>query len=73
MNHIEGRGRLEPSMSFGDLTVSGNGIVDKPDQHYGPVLFNQYTLSRNSLKYTAQLAPMGKMDDQKVSFHVAIQ
>ena len=50
------------SSRFGFHHFSGNGkrIVVKKDQKFGPILFTQYTLSRNVLKLTAQFPPLGK-------------
>lgn len=41
------------------------------DTHaFGPVLFSQYTLSRGTLKMTAQLPPMGRADGKVVRLQV---
>lgn len=44
---------------FKDWTVSGSKITAHEDRAYGPILFTMYTLSRNALKLTAQMAPVG--------------
>jgi alkaline phosphatase D len=45
---------------FHHFSGKGNRIVVKKDQRFGPILFAQYTLSRNILKLTAQFPPLGK-------------
>lgn len=56
--------------SFTNLKISGSLIEEKPEQQYGPVLFNQFSVSRGALKYTAQLAPMGPDDDKEATFSI---
>jgi len=53
-----------PSAWFDNIYLAGDKIIFHPNHSYGPVLFTQYTLSRNILKLTAQLSPVGKIDDQ---------
>ena len=35
------------------------------DQTFGPILWTQYTLHRGTMKMTAQVSPMGKMNKEK--------
>jgi alkaline phosphatase D len=44
--------------SFTNWTLSGPGVTEHPDRAWGPILFTQYTLSRDILKLTAQFAPL---------------
>jgi len=44
---------------FRDWQISGNKIEVFNDRALGPILFAQYTLSRNVMKMTAQMAPVG--------------
>ena len=46
------------SVWFKDWTIKGSKVIQKEDQHFGPILFSQYTLSRNTVKLTAQMAPV---------------
>ncbi len=49
---------------FKDWTVSGSKLTVHEDRAYGPILFTLYTLSRNVLKLTAQMAPVGNAPQQ---------
>ena len=51
---------------FTDWQISGSKVIDRPEDNAGPVLSTQYTLSENILKMTAQLMPVGSMDNQAV-------
>lgn len=43
---------------FQDFTGSGSKLENRPERAFGPVISTQYTLSRQVLKLTAQLAPV---------------
>ena len=60
-----------PGYWFEDWRVGGSKIMNHPDRAFGPVLVTQYTLSRNTLKLTAQLAPIG--DDDSHEVHLELQ
>ncbi len=55
---------------FDDWTISGTKVRVLPERKFGPVLFAQHTLSRGTVKLTAQIAPMGSDDDQSVSLEI---
>jgi phosphodiesterase/alkaline phosphatase D-like protein len=42
---------------FNDWTVEGSRVKVYPDQAFGPIAFSMYTLSRGTLKLTAQMLP----------------
>jgi len=44
---------------FQNWQASGPGVVERPERAFGPILFAMYTLSRGTVKITAQLAPAG--------------
>lgn len=44
---------------FRDWTVSGSKLTAHPERTFGPILFAMHTLSRQVLKLTAQMAPVG--------------
>ncbi len=44
---------------FEDWTVSGSKLRAYPERAFGPILFAMHTLSRQTLKLTAQMAPTG--------------
>lgn len=54
---------------FQDWRVSGEKVTEHPDQTAGPILGSQYTLSRNTLKMTAQLMPIGETESQQVELY----
>ncbi len=43
---------------FREWTLAGPKAVQRPERAWGPILFNQYTLSRGVLKMMVQLAPV---------------
>lgn len=47
------------SVWFKDWKIKGTKIISHHERSFGPVMFSQYTLSRNVLKLTAQMAPVG--------------
>ncbi len=55
---------------FTDWTVAGSKIDVHPEQTFGPILFAQHTLSKNILKMTAQMAPVGKTESQVVRLQI---
>ena len=44
---------------FSDWTISGSKVISFENRAWGPILFAQYTLSKNVMKLTAQMAPVG--------------
>ena len=62
--HLPGRAHRQGDVCawFADWTASGAGLVHHPERAFGPVLFAQYTLSRGTLKLTAQMPPLGKKE-----------
>lgn len=44
---------------FADWTVAGSKVDEHDDRTYGPILFALYTVSRNTLKLSAQFPPLG--------------
>ncbi len=59
-----------PSVIFANWEMSGTKLVRHSERAFGPVLFTQYTLSRGTLKMSAQMPPMGKDDDQFVTLQI---
>ena len=55
-----------PRLWFEDWQLEGDRVAAHPDRAFGPLLFNQYTLSQGTMKMTAQLPPVGADDDQAV-------
>ncbi|MCK0189978.1 alkaline phosphatase D family protein [Arenibacter sp. F20364] len=48
------------------ISLKGNKIEYIPDNSFGPILWAMYTLSKGTLKLTAQLPPIGNKDSKKV-------
>ena len=46
------------SLSFKNWKISGSKVKTNNEYKFGPILFSQYTLSKNTLKLTAQMAPV---------------
>lgn len=56
--------------AFNDWHLTGAKFVERPDHAFGPILWSQYTLSNNTLKMTAQMAPIGEQDAQEVALEI---
>jgi phosphodiesterase/alkaline phosphatase D-like protein len=55
---------------FDDISISGEKTALYAQRKFGPILFEQYTLSRGTLKMTAQLPPVGSADGKNVDFQI---
>lgn len=55
---------------FDDLRLDGSGVVAKPEQSFGPILWTTHTLSRATLKLMAQMPPLGDEDEQQVELQL---
>jgi alkaline phosphatase D len=55
-----------PAFWFDNLTLRGPKFELQAANRFGPVLWTMYTLSRGTLKLTAQLPPVGEKDNQSV-------
>jgi hypothetical protein len=49
---------------FDDFSLKGSMV--RPGSAFGPILFTMYTLSRGTLKITAQMPPIGEEDNREV-------
>jgi alkaline phosphatase D len=58
------------SFWFADWQLSGSRVEAHPEQAFGPILFNQYTLSGGVMKMTAQMPPLGPQDTPVVRLEV---
>ena len=70
---IEGNVALVSSYDrawFSDWVIEGNKFDSFPDRTAGPVLGTQYTLSRQTMKMTAQLMPIGDQDSQQATLEI---
>ncbi|MCK5000873.1 MAG: alkaline phosphatase D family protein [Anaerohalosphaera sp.] len=55
---------------FADWIVLGTKVDACPKCVFGPIMFNQYTLSNNVMRMTAQMPPVGQQDAQNVSLEI---
>ncbi|UXX80971.1 alkaline phosphatase D family protein [Reichenbachiella carrageenanivorans] len=55
---------------FDDLSVAGTSIQEQPENAFGPILFNMYTLSREVMKMSVQMPPIGAQDAQEVTLEL---
>lgn len=52
------------------IALEGSKVKHVPENSFGPVLWAMHSLSRGTLKLTAQLPPVGIKDSQKVELHL---
>ncbi|WP_373495238.1 alkaline phosphatase D family protein [Aquiflexum sp.] len=60
-----------PAVAFSKWVLSGAKIRQSRDQVFGPICFVHYTLHDGILKMGAQLAPVEKINNLKVSLQIA--
>ncbi|MEF8817439.1 MAG: alkaline phosphatase D family protein [Salinibacter sp.] len=59
-----------PAVRFRNWTMQGAKLLEDPEAAFGPVCFAQYTLHRETLKLTAQLAPVEQIDGARAVLEV---
>lgn len=59
-----------PAVRFQNWTMTGSKLLEDPDATFGPVCFAQYTLDRETLNLTAQLAPIEQVDGARTVLEV---
>ncbi len=72
-NNFETSDNAKPgnsSFAFDDLELTGNKVIEKTENAFGPVLWTMYTLSRGTVKLMALLPPVGEKDNQDVSLQL---
>jgi len=57
---------------FDEWHIGGSKFVYQPDRAFGPILSAQYTVSKNTLKMTAQMPPLGDDDSQRVGLELML-
>ncbi|MEY2878235.1 MAG: hypothetical protein RLZZ15_615, partial [Verrucomicrobiota bacterium] len=55
---------------FADWRVAGTKLAANDAQTFGPILWSQYTLSRGTLKISAQMPPLGAADSGTVRLQI---
>ncbi len=69
-NHVSGKKYSgHNNFWFDDLTLSGSALIEQQENSYGPILWSMYTLSKNMLKLTAQMTPLGENDNSYLELH----
>lgn len=53
-----------------NLKLAGSMVEHQPENAFGPILFNMYTLSRKRLKMSVQMPPLSMDDEQELSFQL---
>jgi alkaline phosphatase D len=51
---------------FADLKISGSKLLGHDERAFGPIFFTSYAIHRGVLKLTAQMAPVGATEEQRV-------
>jgi hypothetical protein len=59
-----------PRFWYDNLHLSGRGLLYNPEERFGPVLWTMHTLSRSTLKLTAQMPPVGADDNQELELQL---
>jgi PhoD-like phosphatase len=59
-----------PSFWYDNFLVEGPKFSHHPENRFGPILWTMYTLSRNTLKLSAQLPPVGEDDNRIVDLEI---
>jgi phosphodiesterase/alkaline phosphatase D-like protein len=54
---------------FRNFNLKGSKVEHKPQNGFGPILWAMYTLSKHTLKLTAQMPPIGAGDNQEVELY----
>jgi len=55
---------------FKEWSASGNKLGRHAERAFGPVLFTMYTLSKNTLKLTAQISPLAANDSKRAVLEI---
>jgi alkaline phosphatase D len=59
-----------PHFWFDDISLTGPKVTHQPKNSFGPILWSMYTLSRNTLKLSAQMPPLGEKDNQTIQMEL---
>ncbi len=55
-----------PSIRFENFQISGSKLIGNVERTYGPIYFAQYTLHHETLKMSAQVAPVGEAGEEVI-------
>jgi alkaline phosphatase D len=59
-----------PSFWYDNFFLEGPKFSYHPENRFGPVLWTMYTLSRNTLKLSAQFPPVGDKDNKRAGLEI---
>jgi len=59
--------------AFSDWSISGSKLAYFPERNLGPIVTALYTLSRGTLKLTAQFMPLSQQENQEVDIYIKNQ
>ncbi len=59
-----------PKFWYDNLNFEGPKFESHPENRFGPVLWTMYTLSRNTIRLTAQLPPVGDTENHEVELQL---
>jgi alkaline phosphatase D len=59
-----------PRFWYDNISLYGDKLTEKEGNSFGPVLWTMHTLSRNTLKMTAQLPPVSESENQVAELQV---
>ena len=62
--------KSNPLFWFDDWTIKGKKLEAAPENSFGPILWSMYTLSRGTVKLTAQMPPLGPADPSEVKLEL---
>ena len=60
-----------PSFWFDDLSINGSMLEFANENTFGPILWTMHTLSKNTLKMSVQMPPIGEKDANDLGFQVS--
>ncbi|MDW7692877.1 alkaline phosphatase D family protein [Flammeovirgaceae bacterium SG7u.111] len=72
VNNFQRRGKSlgMPKFWFDDLSLAGAMLEKQKENSFGPILWSMYTLSKGTMKMTAQMPPIGADDEQNVELQL---
>ncbi|WP_114749680.1 alkaline phosphatase D family protein [Pleomorphovibrio marinus] len=75
VSHVDGEKERNdlPSANFSSWVVTGEKLDHNPERQFGPICFAYYTLHKNELRLTAQMAPIENFVHHKIFLEVKRQ
>jgi len=73
VSHSGYSGEDENQFAFSNWEISGSKVKQYPERNLGPLVTVLYTLSRGTLRLTAQFMPLSKQENQQVELFLRRQ